>query len=62
MNMPQPLERILRKKCHYAVLKKDKHYKRFESIQMNETTGVVIIRWIDREGNTQTLEKTFGAL
>lgn len=39
----------VRKFVHGMLLGKDVSYERIESIHMNEITGVIAVRWIDRE-------------
>ena len=56
------LELTLRQKCHEYILKRDKQYKSFESIHMNETTGLVTMRWVDRYGAVQENRVPYGIM
>lgn len=55
-------EMDLRKKCHAYIIKRDQQYKAFESIHMNETTGLVTMRWIDRYGVVQETRASYGII
>lgn len=57
-----PAEMDLRQKCHRHILSKDKQYRAFESIHMNERTGLVTMKWIDRDGKVVTTEKSYGSM
>jgi len=58
----RPPEMELRQKCHAYIVKKDQQYKSFESIHMNETTGLVTIRWIDRYNTVQENRVPYGIM
>lgn len=58
----KPPEMELRQKVHRFILKKDKSYRAFESIHMDERGGLVTVHWIDREGNTRKDQVMYGHL
>ena len=47
-------EMQVRQFVHRKIVVIDKHYQSFESIHMDERTGVITVKWIDREGHGQT--------
>jgi len=49
----QPFEKHVRTFIHKKLLAKDQHYQRMEFMHMNEATGVINVRWVDREGRTR---------
>jgi len=55
-------EFMLRKKIHRVLLQKDMHYKKLESAHMNEVTGVVTIKWIDRYDREREDVRLYGAM
>lgn len=58
----KPPEMELRKKCHDYIRKKDRQYQAFESIHMNETTGLVTMRWVDQFGKVQESRASYGIM
>lgn len=57
-----PAEMDLRQKCHRFILKIDKKYQAFESIHMNEVSGLVTMLWKDQDGKVQTTKTMYGHL
>lgn len=57
-----PAEMDLRQKCHRFILTKDKQYIAFESIHMNERTGLVTIKWRGRDSVINTTEVMYGQM
>jgi len=57
-----PAEMDLRQKCHRYILTKDKQYRAFESIHMNETSGEVTMKWIARDGMVHTTKASYGSM
>lgn len=55
-------EMDLRQKCHRWILHIDKNYQAFESIHMNEYSGLVTMRWKDKYGKIQTTQTTYGQM
>lgn len=49
----KPFEKQVRMFIHKKLLEKDKYYQRMEFMHMNEVSGVIQVRWIDKEGNTR---------
>lgn len=57
-----PAEMDLRQKSHRLVLKIDPHYRAFESLHMNELTGEVTLKWLDRNGVVRTTRASYGSM
>jgi len=47
----------VRKFVHAKLMHLDRHYKRIEYIHMNETSGVINVKWVGRDENQR--ENTF---
>lgn len=53
-------EMDLRQKCHRWIIKIDQHYQAFESIHMNEASGLVTMKWKARDGTINTTQTMYG--
>lgn len=57
-----PAEMDLRQKCHRFIVKIDKQYKAFESIHMNEVSGLVTMVWRASDDKINTTKTMYGRM